>query len=66
MADRSLWPTRKLRLGEEPSSAFARMTPGERVELVWQLTAQAWTFKEGTWDEPRLRRDVVRVVRGGR
>ena len=43
-----------------------RLTPGQRVEIVWQLTRDAWTFKDGRWDEPRLRRDVGRVVRRGR
>jgi hypothetical protein len=32
---------------------------------VWQLTLQAWAFKEDLRDEPRLRRDVGRVVRRG-
>jgi hypothetical protein len=44
----------------------SRLTPGERVAMVWQLTREAWTFKDGRWDEPRLRRDVGRVIRGGR
>ena len=47
----------------ERSEAIARVTPGERVEMVWQLTREAWTFKDGRWDEPRLRRDVGRVIR---
>ena len=43
-----------------------RLSPGERVAMMWQLALQAWMFKEGLVDEPRLRRDVVRVVRGRR
>ncbi|MCA1733905.1 MAG: hypothetical protein LC732_09915 [Acidobacteria bacterium] len=43
---------------------FASLPPGRRVELVWQLTREAWGIKDG--DEPRLRRDVVRVIRRGR
>jgi hypothetical protein len=42
------------------------LTPGQRVEIVWQLTRDAWTFKDGRWDEPRVRRDVGRVIRRGR
>ena len=42
------------------------LTPGQRVEIVWQLTRDAWTFKDGRWDEPRLLRDVGRVIRRGR
>ena len=43
---------------------FGPLPPGRRVELVWQLTCEAWGIKAG--DEPRLRRDVVRVIRRGR
>ena len=65
--DRSHYPTRKLTLEEEGDQAdLRRLTPEERVAMVWQLTEQAWTFKDGHWDEPRLRRDVVRTVRRGR
>lgn len=65
--DRSHWPTRKIALedeGREP--ALGNLTPGELVEMVWELTLQAWEFKDGERREPRLRRDVVRVVRSGR
>lgn len=65
--DRSHYPTRKLRLQDEGrEDDVRRLTPGQRVAMVWQLTAQAWTFKDGHWDEPRLRRDVVCTVRSGR
>ena len=42
------------------------MTPEQRVAMVRQLTMQAWAFKEGRLDGPRIRRDVVRTLRGGR
>lgn len=62
--DRSHYPTRKLTLEDEGrQDDVRRLTPEQRVAMVWQLTAQAWTFKDGRWDEPRLRRDVVRTVR---
>ena len=65
--DRSHYRTRKIPLKDEGrDSDVAHLTPGERVAMVWQLTAQAWLFKDGKWDEPRLRRDVVRVIRRGR
>lgn len=64
MVDRSDYPTRLRRLHEKDDDEAVRaMTPGERVAMVWTLTLQAWAFKEGTSDEPRLRRDVVRTVR---
>jgi hypothetical protein len=65
--DRSRLPTRTRRLGEEEEDGFvAGLSPAERIALVWPLTLQAWAFLQGTEDEPRLRRHVVRVVRGGR
>lgn len=65
--DRSDYPTRKARLSEAEDRAYILgLTPAERMQMVWQLTLQAWSFKEGTLDEPRLRRDVVRVIRGRR
>jgi hypothetical protein len=63
--DRSDYPTRKRRLLDpEDSSEFADLSPEARVAMVWPLTMQAWTFLNGLQDEPRLRRDVVRVIRG--
>jgi hypothetical protein len=64
--DRSHYPVRKISLGEEGQEPKSTLTPAERVLMVGELTAQAWTFKDGRFDEPRLRRDVGRVVRRGR
>ena len=60
-------PARKITLADEGrTDDVARLSPSARVAMMWQLTMQAWMFKEGLRDEPRLRRDVVRIVRGGR
>ncbi len=57
---------RRLSLGApEPPSDYVGRTPGELLEIAWQLTLAAWAFT-GKPVEPRLRRDAVRVVRGGR
>lgn len=65
--DRSNYKVRKISLEEEGrDSDLANLTPSERVALVWPLTVQAWAFKDGKWDEPRLRRDVVRTQRNRR
>jgi hypothetical protein len=65
--DRARLPIRVCRLGEEPDDDYiACLTPAERMVLVWPITLQAWAFQTGTTDEPRLRRDVGRVIRGGR
>jgi hypothetical protein len=68
MTDRSHYPVGKYRLGEEPpDDEYVRsLTASERVAMVEQLTINAWTFKDGRWDGTRLRRDVVRTVRGRR
>jgi hypothetical protein len=64
---RSNWPTRKVGLHDPEDESHVRsLSPGERMSMVWQLTLQAWAFKEGLAHEPRLQRDVVRIVRRGR
>lgn len=64
--DRSRYLTRIVRNREEVSTFddVRHLTPGERMSMVWQLTLQAWMFKTGREDEPRLCRHVVRTVRG--
>jgi hypothetical protein len=60
-------PVRKIALADEGrSDELQRMSPSERVAMMWQLALQAWMFKDGLIDEPRLRRDVVRTLRRGR
>ena len=51
---------------DEASADVSHLSPGERMAMMWQLAVQAWMFKEGLTDEPRLRRDVVRTIRGRR
>ena len=62
--DRSVHKTRVSESG--PDLWLRSLTPAQRVAMVWQLSLQAWAFKEGLLDEPRLRRDVVRTIRGKR
>ena len=65
MIDRSRYPVRRLSLRDKGTDADVRLlTPEERLAMVWPLTLQAWMFKEGLQHEPRLRRDVVRTLRG--
>ena len=63
MTDRSTYPTRKRRRGEQESDEPVGRDAADRLEMVWQITLQAWAFK-GLAHEPRLRRDVGRVIRG--
>ena len=63
--DRSKYTIRKTTLLRESDEVWTdALDPAERIAMVWQLTMQAWAFK-GLEHEPRLRRDVVRVVRRG-
>jgi hypothetical protein len=43
-------------------------TPGERIEMIEEITRDAYAFKDGGTDavERRLQRHVVRLLRGGR
>lgn len=38
-------------------------TPAERLEMMWQLTLDAWAFKGEPVAELRLPRHIVRVLR---
>jgi hypothetical protein len=61
--DRSDYVTRKHKLGEEQPDDVDALDATARIEMVWQLTLQAWAFR-GLDGEQRLRRDVGRVIRG--
>jgi len=42
---RRAWPVRKYRLGEEPSDDLGDVTSAEeRLEMMGQLTLEAWTL----------------------
>jgi len=58
--DRSDWPVRKYRLGEEPEldPDVLAMSMDERLALMWPLTLQAWSAMPGFKLEP-MRRDLV-------
>lgn len=68
MTERRKITVRKYKMGEEPAvdEATIAMTHGQRIEMVWELTKTQWALKEPGFRESRLRRDVVRVIRGGR
>jgi len=41
--DRSRWPVRKFALGSEPGDDLSAETTAEgRLEMVWDLTLEAW------------------------
>lgn len=62
MSSRSV-QVRVLRRGEVHPSEVRTMTAEERVQMMWQLALDAWSFKGEPVVEPRLPRHVVRVQR---
>ena len=61
------YPVRKTTLARQGTERDVRdLTPAERIAMVWTLSVQAWKFKEPTADERRLRRQIVRTIRGQR
>jgi hypothetical protein len=67
MTDRSHWPVRKMTLAEarDFDDDLMHLTADERVAMMWQLALNGWALK-GEPVEPRLPRDVERVIRRGR
>jgi hypothetical protein len=65
VADRSNWTTRKYKLGEEPlvDEEVRAMTPGQRIEMVWEITAAMWELHDPDALRAGFRRDVARVIR---
>ena len=47
--------------GRSDAADARRTTPAERLQMMWQLTLDAWTFKGEPVGEFRI--DVVRVLR---
>jgi len=43
--DRSNWPIRRHRLGEEPGDDIANVTtPDERLAMMWSLAKEGWAL----------------------
>jgi len=42
---------------------LSKTTPAERLQMMWQLTLDAWAFKGEPIAELRLPRHIVRVLR---
>ena len=48
---------------EDNHDHLSYTSPADRFGMVWQLTLNAWSFKEGRFAEPRLQRHLVRIHR---
>ena len=58
-------PVRKLSLHDSGENDLKGKPPEQLLGMVWQLTLDAWAFKEKLDAEPRLQRDVVVLKRRG-
>ena len=65
-AARRSWPIRVYNLGEEPDEDLsATTTAGERVEMVWQLTLDAWASSGRPIPDYPREKMPIRVIRKG-
>ena len=63
-AARRSWPIRVYNLGEEPDEDLsATTTAAERVEMVWQLTLDAWAASGRPIPDYPREKIPVRVIR---
>ena len=47
----------------DKDDGFVDASPQERISMVWELTKEAWYFKERKNVKQRLQRDVVRLIK---
>ena len=59
--------TKKVRVSkleeQDETDDLRSTTPAERLEMMWQLTMDAWAFKGEPIAELRLPRHIIRVLR---
>jgi hypothetical protein len=60
-SDRSAWPMRVCRLGDEPNGAD-ETTAAERLAMMWELVVQSWAMAGRTIPDYERRNTPVRVV----
>ncbi|HYW07948.1 MAG TPA: hypothetical protein VE913_13390 [Longimicrobium sp.] len=63
--DRSNYPVRRLRLHDREPDHASMPSDEECIDMVWELTMNAWAFMGYNDVDPRLQRDRVRVVKRG-
>jgi hypothetical protein len=63
-AARKSWPIRVYRLGYEPDEDLSDITTAtERLEMVWQLTQDAWASSGRPIPDYPRERTPIRVIR---
>lgn len=60
--ERTVRVTRLRDQGKEPD--LRKATPAECLGMMWQLALDAWAMMGEPVTDKRMRRDLVRVVRG--
>jgi hypothetical protein len=58
-------PVKKRSLHDPEENELKDKSPAELIGMMWQLTLDAWSFKEKLDAEPRLQRHVVVLKRRG-
>ena len=48
---------------ESDKQDLSKTTPAERLQMMWQLTLDAWAAKVEPVTEPRLQRNIICVLR---
>jgi hypothetical protein len=49
--------------GQDKQDDLRSTTPAQRLDMMWQLTLDAWAFKGEPVAELRLPRHIIRVLR---
>ena len=63
--DRSSYPVRRLRMHDREPDHASMPSAEECIDMVWELTMNAWAFMGHGDAQPRLQRHTFRVVRRG-
>lgn len=53
----------RLQAEENHDDFLLLTTPAERLQIMWELTRAAWTFKGEPVAESEFQRDVIRIIR---
>ena len=62
-AARATWKIRRYELGEEPSDDLSATTTGvERIEMMWPLARDVWSFAGRSIPDYRREQTPVRVI----
>ena len=52
-----------IRLSEDNDDGYVQAMPNELLEMMWEITRDAWAFRGGEGAERRLQRNVTHLDR---